>query len=140
LKRQIAAINDQIQSGTEHNFLADVSYPKTVFLGTSSSNATSYRNVTAIMLQLNEGANMMLDCGEGTSGQLFKLFGVSRAYRELAKIKLLFLTHIHLDHHGGVFGLVLDRINAFAQLGLPYQKLKIMIPKNYVEQCIYCEC
>lgn len=123
----------------KHSFDSDTSYPKTLFLGTSSSNATSFRNVTSIMLQLNESSNMLLDCGEGSSGQLFKLFGLEQARRELVKIKLLFLTHIHLDHHGGVFGLILDRHNAFKALGIPYEKLKIMIPKYYVEQCIYCK-
>ena len=79
----------------------------------------------------------MLDCGEATTNQLFKFFGQERTFRELVKIKLLFLTHIHLDHHGGVYGLIEQRINAFKRLDLPYEKLKIMVPKFYVEQWLY---
>ena len=86
---------------------------------------------------MNKDSSMLLDCGEGTLNQLYKFFGKERTQTELIKIKVLFLTHIHLDHQHGTFGLILDRIEAFKHLNIPYEKLRIMVPKFYVEQCLF---
>jgi len=47
-----------------------------------------------------------MDCGEGTLNQMLKFFGGEETDRQLIKIKVVFLTHIHLDHHGGMYGMV----------------------------------
>ena len=79
----------------------------------------------------------MFDCGEFNLSQLFKKFGKKQTDEELVKLKCLFLTHIHSDHHSGVFGLILARIEAFERLELPYEKLILMVPKFYIEQSLY---
>ncbi len=47
-----------------------------------------------------------MDCGEGTLNQMLKFFGGEETDKQLVNIKVIFLTHIHMDHHGGVYGLV----------------------------------
>lgn len=54
-------------------------YPKIVFLGTGCSIPNKIRNTSSILLQLSENNNIMLDCGEGTVGQLLKFFGEEKA-------------------------------------------------------------
>lgn len=80
---------------------------------------------------------MMFDCGEYNSSQLFKKFGEKQTFEELVKLKCLFLTHIHSDHHSGIYGLILARIKAFKQLKVPYEKLILLVPKFYIEQSLY---
>ncbi|CAM9335632.1 unnamed protein product, partial [Phaeothamnion confervicola] len=46
------------------------------FLGTGSAIPSKYRNVSGIYLCLGaDGAGMLMDCGEGTMGQLWRMFG-----------------------------------------------------------------
>lgn len=41
-----------------------------VFLGTGSSQPSKYRNVSSIYVNLFDKGSVLLDCGEGTLGQL----------------------------------------------------------------------
>lgn len=70
-------------------------------LGTGSSAPGKYRNVSSTLLQLSS-RNILLDCGEGTGGQLLRVFG-PLLQEELRKIKLIFISHLHADHHLGIF-------------------------------------
>ncbi|MCX8197503.1 MAG: ribonuclease Z [Candidatus Micrarchaeota archaeon] len=70
-----------------------------VMLGTSSANPTVHRNLPAIAVR-KEGQLLLLDCGEGTQRQMM-LYGVS-----YMKVSAIFLSHLHLDHCLGVFGLI----------------------------------
>jgi ribonuclease Z len=69
-------------------------------LGTGSSAPGKYRNVSSTLIQLSLG-NVLLDCGEGTLGQLFRVFGPLLT-EELRKIKVIFISHLHADHHLGI--------------------------------------
>ena len=51
-------------------------YPLVTFLGTGSSVPSKYRNVTGILVETRPGSFIMMDCGEGTLGQLVRLQGV----------------------------------------------------------------
>jgi ribonuclease Z len=51
-----------------------------------------------------------MDCGEGTYGQLFRKFGPEKLGPEfLAEVKLLFISHMHADHHIGAIKLLIER-------------------------------
>ncbi|MFH1306751.1 MAG: ribonuclease Z [Candidatus Micrarchaeota archaeon] len=67
-------------------------------LGSSGSAPTKERNLPSIAVQIN-GDVLLLDCGEGTQRQMMK-HGVS-----YAKVKAIFISHLHLDHFLGIFGL-----------------------------------
>lgn len=47
----------------------------------------------------------MLDCGEGTVGQMCRFYG-SRTEDVIKSIKALHITHMHGDHHMGFMDLV----------------------------------
>lgn len=48
----------------------------------------------------------MLDAGEGTYGQMIRRYGVDNVDEELSKIKCIFVSHLHADHHLGVIQLI----------------------------------
>lgn len=47
-------------------------------------------------------SSLLMDCGEGTAGQISRFYG-SKAPEILKKIKFIGVTHLHADHHLGIF-------------------------------------
>jgi len=68
-------------------------------LGTASAVPTIQRSLPAIAVR-RDGDVYLLDCGEGCQRQMMR-FGVS-----YMKVKAIFITHLHLDHFLGAFGLI----------------------------------
>jgi len=42
---------------------------------------------------------MLLDCGENTLGQLHRHFGSAAIVGILRKLRAIFVSHLHADHH-----------------------------------------
>ncbi|MDD5147928.1 MAG: ribonuclease Z [Candidatus ainarchaeum sp.] len=72
---------------------------KIVFLGTSCSNPTVERNLSATAIQFG-GKWFLFDCPEGTQRQMMQS-GVS-----YMKVQAIFFSHFHADHFLGFPGLV----------------------------------
>ncbi len=68
-------------------------------LGTSSAVPTVQRNLSSVAIRKN-GDILLFDCGEGTQRQMMK-YGLS-----YMGIRAIFISHMHLDHFLGVFGIV----------------------------------
>ncbi|BGP19471.1 hypothetical protein JCM10213_006291 [Rhodosporidiobolus nylandii] len=108
-------------------------------LGTGSAIPSKYRNVSSTLLHLpqqegREREYILLDAGEGTWGQISRRFGDGEKEKGepskedvLRGIKLLFISHLHQDHHAGLSTLLRVR----AQLNPPPQDpLFIVCPPN----------
>ena len=67
-------------------------------LGTASAMPTVARSLPSIAVR-NDGEVFLLDCGEGTQRQMMR-FGIS-----YMKVKAIFISHLHLDHFLGAFGM-----------------------------------
>lgn len=78
-------------------------------LGTGSSLPSRHRNVSSTLVRIPTAGSILLDCGEGTLGQLARLF--SSPDQALRDIKLIFISHLHADHHLG-FTTLLKRKHA----------------------------
>lgn len=78
---------------------------KLTFLGTSAGSPTAERNVSSITLDLRQerGRLWLFDCGEATQMQMQK------AKFSLAKLEMIFLTHLHGDHLFGLPGVLTTR-------------------------------
>ena len=63
---------------------------------------SKYRNVTAIYLDLFDKGGMLVDCGEGTYGQLKRKYG-PKADAVVKGLQLIWISHIHADHHAGLY-------------------------------------
>lgn len=72
-----------------------------VFLGTGAAIPSKYRNVTGIYLNFFARGGMLVDCGEGSYGQLKRRFGC-RAEDVVKNLKCIWISHIHADHHAGI--------------------------------------
>uniref|UniRef100_A0A2A4JIJ4 Zinc phosphodiesterase ELAC protein 2 n=1 Tax=Heliothis virescens TaxID=7102 RepID=A0A2A4JIJ4_HELVI len=92
-------------------------YPKVVFLGTGSCIPSKTRNTSAIVLHIDENHSMLLDCGEGTFGQLVRFYGPKKVNAFLRTLKAIYISHLHADHHIGLIGVIQARRQALQELG-----------------------
>ncbi|XP_072932233.1 ribonuclease Z, mitochondrial isoform X3 [Epargyreus clarus] len=108
-------------------------YPKVVFLGTGSCIPSKTRNTSAIVLHINENSSMLLDCGEGTFGQLVRFYGPKRVNAFLRTLKAIYISHLHADHHIGLIGVLQARRQALEELeGARSEPLQLLAPGQIV--------
>lgn len=87
------------------------------FLGTSGSVPTTERGMPALTLRY-ESELLLFDCGEGTQRQMMR-------YKSgFGSLDAIFITHPHLDHYLGMFGL----LETLGMSSPAPKKLKIFIP------------
>lgn len=77
-----------------------------ITLGTGSSVPSKYRNVSATLLRVPGSGSYLLDCGEGTLGQLRRVYGDEGLKEVLRDLKLIWISHLHADHHLGTVSIV----------------------------------
>jgi ribonuclease Z len=93
------AVSNQTQSNGE-----------LVFTGTASSLPCKYRNVTGMALKADNGNWFLLDVGESTIGNLLRTHGdLGDEESPLARIRGVWISHPHADHHLGIIRLLQDR-------------------------------
>ncbi|KAI2497010.1 Beta-lactamase superfamily domain [Fragilaria crotonensis] len=81
-----------------------------LFTGTGSALPCKHRNVTGICVTLERHQRILLDCGEGTVGQLLRSDN-QKAFRDslLESIQAVWISHPHADHHLGILRLLSER-------------------------------
>ncbi|XP_039143394.1 tRNAse Z TRZ4, mitochondrial-like isoform X3 [Dioscorea cayenensis subsp. rotundata] len=99
-----------------------------IFLGTGSSQPSKYRNVSSVFVNLFSRGNLLLDCGEGTLGQLKRRFGVSGADDAVKNLKFIWISHIHADHHAGLVRILALRFQLLK--GVPHEPLLVIGPRQ----------
>uniref|UniRef100_A0A452RPR7 Zinc phosphodiesterase ELAC protein 2 n=1 Tax=Ursus americanus TaxID=9643 RepID=A0A452RPR7_URSAM len=102
-------------------------YPEIVFLGTGSAIPMKIRNVSATLVNISPDRSLLLDCGEGTFGQLCRHYG-DEVDRVLGTLAAVFVSHLHADHHTGLLNILLQRERALASLGKPCPPLLVVAP------------
>jgi ribonuclease Z len=100
-------------SETKKNLDADLPDGRITFLGTGCAIPSKYRNVTGMYLELptpghKTWAGMMLDCGEGSLGQMYRYAGgdKKRLQELVDRLKCVWISHNHADHHLGLLRLL----------------------------------
>ena len=105
-----------------------------LFTGTGSAVPCKHRNVSGIYVRMENGNAMLLDVGEGTIGQLLRA-KQHREYRGkgeaslsdvLKKIKAVWISHPHADHHLGILRLLEER----KRLVSDHDPLVLIAPPN----------
>ncbi|BFZ63189.1 hypothetical protein YB2330_004309 [Saitoella coloradoensis] len=100
-----------------------------VTLGTGSQKPALTRNVSATLITTEQG-NYLLDCGEGTLGQLTRLYGPEELPKLLRELRFVFISHEHGDHQLGLIGL-LRAVHAVKDHDDPNRLLLITPPQHH---------
>lgn len=85
----------------------DLEEPEIITLGTGSAAPSKYRNVSATLLRMPNGmGNYLFDCGEGTLGQLKRLYTAEQLDEILFNLQGVWISHLHADHHLGTMSVL----------------------------------
>ena len=108
-----------------------------LFLGTGCAIPSKYRNVSGILLNL-QNKFILLDCGEDTINQIYRISG---SYKIIDKLDLIFISHSHADHCLGIINVLIKVMGPsivlnflkilFNNLTLIYTDELKLIEKNY---------
>jgi ribonuclease Z len=82
-----------------------------LFTGTGSAIPCKHRNVSGIYVRMDNGNALLLDVGEGTTGQLLRVKQGENYEEILQGIKAVWISHPHADHHLGILRLLTERQN-----------------------------
>ncbi|NXT77895.1 RNZ2 protein, partial [Zapornia atra] len=104
-------------------------YPEIVFLGTGSAIPMKIRNVSSTLVNTSSTRSLLLDCGEGTFGQLCRHYG-EQVDQVLCNIVAVFVSHMHTDHHSGLLNILMERRKAFVTLGQAFSPLFLIAPEQ----------
>ena len=77
-----------------------------VTLGTGASAPTKFRNVSGTLVRVPGAGSYLLDCGENTLGQLGRTYTASELVDVLRELKMIFISHMHADHHLGTVSVI----------------------------------
>ncbi|XP_029363954.1 zinc phosphodiesterase ELAC protein 2 isoform X2 [Echeneis naucrates] len=104
-----------------------VEYPEVVFMGTGSALPMKIRNVSGTLVNISPSQSLLLDCGEGTFGQLCRHYG-DDVDDVLCKISTVFISHLHADHHTGLLNLLYQRERAMRTSGKTFSPIYLIAP------------
>ncbi|XP_018428866.1 PREDICTED: zinc phosphodiesterase ELAC protein 2 [Nanorana parkeri] len=105
----------------------DPQYPQVVFLGTGSAIPMKTRNVSSTLVHVSSSQVLLLDCGEGTFGQLYRHYG-DEVDDILCQLSAVFVSHIHADHHTGLLRVLYERERALSSRGKPFSPVILVGP------------
>jgi ribonuclease Z len=111
-------------------------FPVITFLGTGSAVPSKYRNVSSILVEVKLDSFLLMDCGEGTLSQLYRLHGNDEADRILMNMTAIYISHQHADHQLGSINIILAREEAFRKVGKPVENLYIIVTGKYAEYLV----
>ena len=77
-----------------------------IALGTGSSAPSKYRNVSGTLFHVRGYGYYLLDCGEGTLGQLKRIFNPDELREVLLNLRMIWVSHLHADHQLGTTSVI----------------------------------
>jgi ribonuclease Z len=80
-----------------------------IILGSGSAIPSKYRNVSSVYFDIPGYGTMLLDAGEGSHGQLFRALGPEHLRDALLRLRVIFVSHLHADHHLGSVRFLYER-------------------------------
>lgn len=113
---------------------------ETVVCGTGSAIPSKFRNVLGNMVRVpfidsktNESGyrTVFLDAGENTLGTIRRLFNDADVDMLMSELKLVYLSHLHADHHMGISGLVKEWLKKAGEDNDDNRILYIVTPWQY---------
>lgn len=108
--------------GTRSKAVRDKEFPKIITFGTGSCIPNKTRNVSANLVHISEDNCLIMDCGEGTLGQLIRFYGRDGADEVLKSLRMIYISHLHADHHLGLINILNRRRK------LTNSKIALLVP------------
>lgn len=102
--------------------------PTLTFLGTGCAMPSKYRNVTCNHFQPQPGVGILLDSGEGTFGQMCRRWGLKGAEEKLRELRLIWISHLHADHHLGLLRVLSERTKLSLESEQPLPPVLVVGP------------
>lgn len=82
-----------------------------ITLGTGSASPSKYRNVSATLLRVPGVGSYLFDAGEGTIGQLRRVFTSAELIEVFKDLRMIWISHLHADHHLGTASVIKEWYN-----------------------------
>ncbi|ELP95083.1 ribonuclease Z, putative [Entamoeba invadens IP1] len=82
-------------------------------LGTAAGKPTPQSNVTSTLLKLENGRQILIDCGEGILTTMIK------QNIDVKNLSAIFITHLHIDHMGGLLSFLFSNVLGNCRVYLP---------------------
>jgi ribonuclease Z len=98
---QVAHDGSSLTNGVGHD-----PEPEIICLGTGSAVPSKYRNVSATLLKMPGYGYYLFDCGENTIGQLRRFYSEEALVEVLGNMRMIWISHLHADHHLGTLALL----------------------------------
>lgn len=122
-------------TSTYHNQIKEIVDPrKLIVLGTGSASPSKLRASSGIYLELSgtttaDVESMLVDCGEGTFGQLWRQFG-SKVAQRIGGLRCIWISHNHADHHCGLVRVVYEYWRYHCHKGGAQRPLVVVAPQS----------
>ncbi|KAI5849226.1 beta-lactamase-like protein [Tricharina praecox] len=100
-------------------------------LGTGSALPSRYRNVSATLITIPNNCSILLDCGENTIGQMKRVLTVEDYKHRLLDIKVLYISHLHADHHLGSISFLNEQRQLLRSTGDGSRPTFIVAPQRF---------
>ncbi|EGG18278.1 hypothetical protein DFA_03772 [Cavenderia fasciculata] len=107
-------------------------YPRILFTGTGSAIPSLLRNVTGHHVLMETGAGMLLDAGEGTFGQMSRFYGPDKIDYVLAGLRVIWISHLHADHHLGTPGILQKRLELEKRDNIKLPPVIVIAPQSII--------
>jgi ribonuclease Z len=99
-------------------------------INVGSAIPSNYRNVSSTLVMMPSTEAYLMDCGEDTIGQIHRMYGYDGADRIVfAKLKLIFVSHLHADHHLGFISLA----QRWLEVTPESAKLVVLAPAEFLD-------
>ncbi|KRZ68070.1 Ribonuclease Z, mitochondrial [Trichinella papuae] len=127
---ELRRFQDRLFSQINNTSSGGDQYPAVTFLGTSSASPVKTRNVSALLIHLDDRSTVLCDCGESTYSQACLRYGVEGIEPLLRSVKLIFISHMHGDHFFGLPTFLRRRLRAYRDCQLDYEPVFLVAPRN----------
>ncbi|KAJ1767110.1 hypothetical protein LPJ74_005539 [Coemansia sp. RSA 1843] len=140
-KRPVSSANAATPQESDANEVSDTELVLCP-IGTGSSVPSIYRNVSANIISIKGYGGIVLDCGEATVSLLKRFLGYPhrnvhnrRVYMNyvefVSSLKMLYISHMHADHHLGAVLLLQEWSQLTKTLPSPLPRLTIVAPWRF---------
>jgi ribonuclease Z len=113
LRLETKESTQEMKAWSQKCFHGDV---EVLVLGTGSSHPSRARNVSGTLVRVPGNGSFLLDAGEGTLGTLRRMFDDQQLDEILRDLRMIWISHMHADHHLGLASVVKAWSTATAEL------------------------